>query len=155
MNNTTLRLLAGTLLTSILFLFAACGPTVNQVKPQPTVTIDAAFQAKVSPVPTIPPYRCGAWASNYSPSAYSTITIYARLTKNASGVADAFASATVHFKSGDTTLDQRPKSDQGGYVSFTLPIQGRQPRQTPATVDITFTVGQTTVACSPTFFTPQ
>ncbi|MBV9228362.1 MAG: hypothetical protein JOZ18_03540 [Chloroflexi bacterium] len=136
-------------------LLAACGPTINQIKPQPTATVDKSFQAQVSPIPTIPPYRCGAWSSNNAPGANSTISIYAKLTKDVTGVSGAKASAVVHFQDNDVTLDQQPVSDGNGYVSFSLPLQGRQPHQVPATVDVTFTVGGTTVHCSPAFFTPN
>jgi hypothetical protein len=141
---------------STLFLLAACGPTVNQIKPQQTVTINPSFQSQTSPVPTVPPYRCGSWASNNAPGTYSTISIYAKLVgKDSQGVAGATGRAVVHFQNSDVTLDAQPKSDKGGFVTFTLPLQGRQPGQVPATVDVSFTVNKTTVQCSPAFFTPQ
>lgn len=147
--------LIGAVLTGLLFLFAACGPTVNQMKPQETVTINPSFQSQVSPVPTVPPYRCGTWTSNNAPSTYSTISIYAKLVgKDAQGVSGATAHAVVHFQNSDFTLDTQPKSDSGGFVVFNLPLQGRQPDQIPATIDVTFTVNKTAVTCS-TFFTPQ
>lgn len=140
----------------VLLLLAACGPTVNALKVQKTVIVNPSFQARVSPVPTIPAYRCGAWASNNAPGAYSTITIYARLTtKGVSGVDGATAKAIVHFKDSDVQLDQQPTSDAGGYVSFPLPLQGRQPRLLPATVDVIFTITGKDVDCTQAFFTPQ
>lgn len=142
-------------LLGLLLVLAACGSTTNQLKPQETVTVNQSFQTQLSPMPTIPPYRCGSWASNNAPGAYSTITLYAKLTKNIVGVPGATARAVVHFQSGEVTLDQLPKSDQGGYVSFSLSLQGRQPSGVPATTDISFTVGKTTVSCSSAFFTPQ
>ncbi len=154
-HNTYLRsLLLYLALVSLLFILAACGPTVNQPPAQQTVVINPAFQAKLSPVPTAPTYRCGAWSSNNAPGAYSTITIYAKLTKDIAGVSGATAKATVHFKDNDVTLDAQPTSDSGGYVSFQLPLQGQQPRLLPATVDVTFTISGVTVNCSPAFFTP-
>ncbi len=145
----------GTVLMGLLFLFAACGPTVNQIKPQETVTINPSFQSQVSPVPTVPPYRCGTWTSNNAPSTYSTISVYAKLVgKDAQGVPGATAHAVVHFQNSDFTLDTQPKSDSGGFVVFSLSLQGRQPGQVPATIDVTFTVNKTAVKCS-TFFTPQ
>jgi hypothetical protein len=153
--NTTRFFLMSAVLTGLLFLFAACGPTVNQIKPQETVTINPSFQSQVSPVPTVPPYRCGSWTSNNAPSTYSTISIYAKLIgKDAQGVSGALAHAVVHFQNSDVTLDTQPKSDSGGFVVFSLPLQGRQPDQIPATIDVTFTVNKTAVTCS-TFFTPQ
>ena len=138
----------------LLLLLAACGPTVRQVKPQQTIVVNKSFQSQVSPVPTVPTYRCGAWANNNAPGAYSTITIYAKLTSNVTSVAGATASATAHFVSGDVTLNQQPVSDTGGYVTFALPLQGRQPRQTPTTVDVSFSIGGKTIPCSAAFFTP-
>ena len=144
-----------TALMGILFLLAACGPTVNQIKHQQTLVINPSFQSQVSPVPTVPPYRCGSWPSNNMPGTYSTISIYAKLVgKDAQGVSGATAHAVVHFQNSEITLDTQPKSDPGGFVTFTLPLQGRQPTQIPATVDVSFVVNKATVNCS-TFFTPQ
>ena len=140
--------------SAMLLLLAACGPTVTQVKPQQTIVVNKSFQSQVSPLPTVPTYRCGAWSGNNAPGAYSTLTVYAKLTNNITGVAGATASATVHFTGGDVTLDQQPVSDAGGYVTFSLPLQGRQPRQTPTTVDVSFSVNGQTVPCSAAFFTP-
>ena len=142
------------LLLGLLLPLTACGATVNQIKPQQTITVDKSFQAQVSPIPTTPPYRCGAWSANNAPGAYSVLTVYAKLTKNVIGVAGATASATVHFYNNDVTLDQQPVSDAGGYVTFSVALQGRQPRQTPTTVDVTFNVGGKEVHCSSAFFTP-
>jgi hypothetical protein len=54
-------------------------------------------------------------------------------------------------------LVDQPTSDSGGYVSFLLPLQGRQPVKTPAIVSVTFSnvpgySGK--VQCS-AFFTPM
>ena len=146
----------GTLYIGLLLLLVACTPATNQIKLQPTVTINPDFQSELSPVPTVPPYRCGAWSSNNAPGPDSTITIYARLTKDIAGVSGASASAVVHFKDGDMPLDQQATSDSGGYVSFRLSLQGRQPVRVPATVDVTFsnfTSGP--LQCTPAFFTPM
>lgn len=142
-------------LLSLLLLITACGPAINQIKPQQTVTIGKTFQTLATPLPTVPPYRCGAWASNNAPNAFSTILVLAKLTKDIKGVGGATAAATVHFAGGDMTLATQPTSDQGGMVSFTLPLQGQQPVGIPATVGVSFTIGGTTVQCSPAFFTPQ
>lgn len=140
----------------LLLLLAACGSTANQVEPHSTATISPSFQLQLSPIPTVPTYRCGAWASNNAPSPDTTITIYARLTKDITAIPGATASATVHFQNGDQALDQHPISDSGGYVSFQLPLQGRQPSKIPATVDVSFTnlPGGGTLQCTPAFFTP-
>ncbi len=150
--------LTGTMLFALLLLLTACGPiaTINPIQKQPTVTVDKNFQQQVSPMPQVPQYRCGAWASNNGPNPYSSIAIYSRLVdNNVQGVAGATAQAVVHFKSSDVTLDQRPTSDSGGYVSFQFPLQGRQPALAAATVDISFSVHGKTVQCTPAFFTPQ
>lgn len=85
---------------------------------------------------------------------YGTITIYARLTHDVQGVAGAPATAIAHFAGGDASLYQTPVSDSGGYVTFSLPLQGRQPHGTPATVEVTFTVKGKPLTCSQAFFTP-
>ena len=142
-----------------LFLLAACGPAVaaqNQV--QPTPTINKAFQTIATPVPTVPPYRCAAWSSNNAPGAYSTITVYARITKNIAPVSGATAYAIVHFQTGDQPLTAQTPSDSGGYVTFLVQLQGRQPSQIPATIDVTFSniPGYNgSLRCTPAFFTPQ
>ncbi|HLG62975.1 MAG TPA: hypothetical protein VKY19_13635 [Ktedonosporobacter sp.] len=143
------------LLICLFFLLSACASTATQIAPQQTVTIDKGFQAQTSPVPAVPTYRCGAWSSNNAPGAFSTIIIYAKLTKDVMGVGGATAQGVVHFQGNDQPLNKQAVSDAGGYVSFTLPLQGRQPRGVPATVDVSFNVSGTQVACTPAFFTPQ
>ena len=138
----------------LLCLLSACRSDAHQLEPSPTVTINPNFQMQVGPVPTVPPYRCGAWASNNTPGAYTTITIYAKLTKDVNGTPGIPATAIAHFKYANITLDQQPVSDGNGYVSFTLPLQGRQPRLIPATVDVKFATSDSSVQCS-AFFTPQ
>jgi hypothetical protein len=150
--------LAGITLFILSLALSACGPqvTVNQVQSQPTVVIDKSFQQKLTSMPAVPEYRCGAWASTNAPNPYSDITIYARLmNKDIQGVSGAKAQATVHFKSGDVTLDTQPVSDTGGYVTFQVPLQGRQPTLAAATIDITFAINGKSVQCTPAFFTPQ
>src|SRR5712692_4146653 len=138
----------------LLLLLAACGPTASQVQTLQTVTINPTFQSQVSPQATVPPYRCGAWASTNAPHPNSTITIFARLTHNIAGVSVAPATAVVHFKDGDQSLDQQPNSDSGGYVLFTLSLQDRQPVDVPVTVDVTFHYPGGHVTCT-AFFTPM
>ncbi len=140
----------------ILLLISCGGPTVDQATPQQTVTVSPKFQSQLSPIPTPPTYRCGAWSSNNAPGPNDTITIYARLTRNLAAVSGATATAVVHFQNNDQTLDQHPTSDSGGYVSFTLALQGQQPVKIPATVDVTFTnFPGGTLRCSQAFFTPR
>jgi hypothetical protein len=139
------------------FLLLSCGgPTVDQAIPQQTVTVSPKFQSQLSPIPTPATYRCGAWSSNNAPGPNDTITIYARLTQHLAPVSGATATAVVHFQGNDQTLDQHPTSDNGGYVSFTLTLQGQQPTNIPATVDVTFTnFPGGTLNCSQAFFTPH
>jgi len=113
---------------ALLLMLAACGATPDQVAPQQTVTIGKTFQSQVSPIPPVPKYLCGAWSSNNAPG---------------------------HFQGGDQQLDQHPTSDNGGYVSFTLNLQGRQPVEIPATVDVIFGLPGVTLHCTPAFFTPM
>jgi hypothetical protein len=153
--NTFHRFIGCVTILSFFLLATACGPAVSQVKPQQAVTINKTFQTQATPLPTVPPYRCGAWASNNAPNAFSTILVMAKLTRDIKGVGGATATGVVHFAGGDVALDTQPTSDQGGMVSFTLPLQGRQPTGIPATIDISFTIAGTTVQCSQAFFTPQ
>ncbi len=149
------RVLFSLLSLGLLLTLVACGTTATQIKPQQKVVINKSFQSQVSPAPGPPTYRCGAWSGNNAPNAYSVVTIYAKLTKDVTGVEGATASATAHLSTSDFTLDQQPVSDAGGYVTFTIPLQGRQPRLTPATVDVSFSVNGKTVQCSSAFFTPN
>ncbi|HEY0753262.1 MAG TPA: hypothetical protein VGD98_04820 [Ktedonobacteraceae bacterium] len=142
----------------MLLALSACGQSstlnLNSTQPQQAVTVNAGFQKQISPIPTIPPYRCGAWTSNNAPNPGDTIMIYARLTHNVQGVQGMTATVIVHFQSGDATLAQT-SSDQGGYVSFQLSLQDRQPVKVPATIDVTFSgVPGGSLECS-TFFTPM
>ena len=144
---------------SLLLLLAACGPSVSsQANTQQTVTIDKSFQSQRTPVPTVPPYRCGAWSSNNAPAPNATITIYARLTRDVAPVSGSTATAVVHFKTFDQSLNAQAPSDAGGYVTFTLQLQGQQPTQVPATVVVTFSNirgGPNILHCTPAFFTPM
>jgi hypothetical protein len=144
---------------SFLLSLAACTPSVSgQTNSQKQVTIDKGFQSQISPIPTVPPYRCGAWSSNNAPDPNSTITIYARITKDIAPIVGANATAVVHFTSSDQQIDSQATSDSGGYVSFTLQLQGQQPSHVPATVNVTFTnipEGHGPLHCTPAFFTPQ
>lgn len=138
-----------------LLLLQACGTVPDESSAPGMVGIEPAFQTVLSPVPTPPPYRCGAWTSNNGPGSYSTIIIYAKLTHDLAGVSDSKAKAVIHFRGGDAILEAPGPTDRSGYISFTLPLQGRQPRMDPATVEVFFTVkGQRSpIQCS-TFFTP-
>jgi hypothetical protein len=155
MNNSRHMILSAFCGLGVLLLLAACGPTISQAQSQQTVTINKSFQDQLSPIPSPATYRCGAWSSNNAPGRYSTIFIYARLVKNINGVSGATAQAVVHFQNFDQPLDSQT-SDSGGYVIFTLPLQGRQPLKIPATVDVTFSnLPGGPVHCQQAFFTPQ
>lgn len=138
-----------------LLVLSACGSTtsLSTAQPQQTVTVDPGFQTQMSPIPTIPPYRCGAWTSNNAPNPNTTITVYARLTHKLEGVKGIAATAVVHFRGGDVSLGQQT-SDQGGYVSFKLALQGRQPVKLPATIDVSFTGAPGGAQKCTAFFTP-
>ncbi len=152
-------ILLGSVLFSVLVVaLGGCGSTASPAAIQQTVTVNKSFQSGASPIPTVPPYRCGAWSSNNAPDGNATITIYARITRDVAPVSGATASAVVHFKTFDFPLAAQAPSDSSGYVTFTLPLQGRQPSQVPATVDVTFTNvpgGPATLGCTSAFFTPQ
>ena len=138
----------------LLVLLSSCGPSVNQIPAQQTVTINPTFQAQTSPLPTPPTYACGAWTSNNAPGGNATILVYGKLTKDLAGVSGATAVATAHFQTGDVQLDQQV-TDGGGFVIFSLSLQGRQPSGVPATIDVVFSnFPGRSITCS-TFFTPQ
>lgn len=138
----------------LLLLLTACGPTVSRPPTQPKITIDSSFQNQETTPPPVPLYRCGAWASNNAPGPYSTIIIYAKLTQNIVGISGGTATAIAHFKGTNVALKQKQVSDNGGYVTFLLPLEGRQPDGVPTTVDVSFNVEGETVQCTPAFFTP-
>ena len=155
MINKTYRVQLIIVLMSILLLLAACGPTVNQIKPQQTITVNQGFQQELTPIPTVPPYRCGAWAANNVPGAYSSVSIYARLTNDVSnGVPGIRATAVAHLKIGDVPINGQLISDASGYVTFDFALAGQQPRLIPATIEVTFNTPGSSTTCS-AFFTPQ
>src|SRR5437762_14309845 len=108
------------ILLPLVVLLGACGPAVNQPPTQKTVTINPTFQSQLSPVPTIPTYRCGSCTSNNAPGRNSTITIYARFTKEVAGVRGAMGTAVVNINDEDSTLDRHRTIDTGSYVSLPL-----------------------------------
>jgi hypothetical protein len=150
-------LLGGILSALLLVALGGCASTATPIAAQPGVTVNPTFQAALSPIPTTPPYRCGAWSSNNAPGSFAQITIYARITRDIAPVSGATASAVVHFQATDLPLAARAPSDDGGYVTFTLQLQGRQPGRVPATVDVTFSNvpgDSAPLHCTPAFFTP-
>lgn len=150
------HLCSGLLALWAVLALAGCGsvPAMSATQPQQVATIPPGFQSQVTPIPTAAPYRCGAWTSNNAPTRGATITVFARLTRSGKGVAGIAAVADIHFQSGDVTLEQ-DTSDAGGYVSFQLALQDRQPVQVPATIDVTFRgVPGGALTCT-AFFTPR
>lgn len=141
----------------VLLILTSCGSLtpVSKLQPAPTIQVNPSFQKQVSPVPTETAYVCGSWSSTNAPGRYSTIQIYARLMHNVQPVSGATASAVVRFHTFDLPLNQHPVSDSGGYVTFTLPLQGQEPAMIPATVDVSFSLNKQTIECSSAFFTPQ
>ena len=97
----------------VLLLISCGGPTVEQALPQQTVTVSPKFQSQPSPIPTVPMYRCGAWASNNAPGPNDTITIYARLTQNLAPVGGATASAVDGDRSDRAHVPAATSADQG------------------------------------------
>jgi hypothetical protein len=138
----------------LLFLLTACGPAINRTGTYSSGKVNPSFQVQMSPVPTAPIYTCGAWSSPNNPTPYGTITIYAKLTRDVTGVAGIQAGAIAHLQYGDVPLDQHPITDKGGYVSFFFALGGRQPYLQPATVDVSFELRDQTIHCS-AFFTPD
>ncbi len=158
--NTLRHICIAVVALSLMLFLASCSlfTPATPAQKQPTVAVNPSFQAQLSPVPTFPPYVCGAWSSNNTPGTFSTITIYARLTHNVKGVSGATATATANFQFGSVTLDTQPTSDNGGYVTFFLPLAGRQPAGVPATVSVTFSNipgYHHSIDCTSAFFTPR
>jgi hypothetical protein len=150
------HLFSGLCALFVVLALAGCSstPVLNAAQPQQVATINPGFQSQVTPIPGVPLYRCGAWTSNNAPNAGATITVLARLTRAGKGVGGITAVAAVHFRSGDVTLNQ-DTSDAGGYVSFPLPLQNRQPAHIPATIDVTFHgLSSGALRCT-AFFTPR
>jgi hypothetical protein len=140
----------------LMLALAGCGaaPAISATQPQSVATINPGFQSRVTPIPTVPAYRCGAWTSNNAPNPGATITVFARLTHNGKGVAGIAAVADVHFQSGNVVLNQ-DTSDAGGYVSFPVPLQNRQPALVPALIAVTFSgLSGGPLRCT-AFFTPR
>src|SRR5256885_10992024 len=96
------------ILLPLVVLLGACGPAVNEPPTQKTVTINPTFQSQLSPVPTIPTYRCGSWTSNKAPGRYSTITIYAPPTKDVASVSGPMATAARQFPEEELTPAHNP-----------------------------------------------
>jgi len=141
----------------LLCILTACSSLapVTKLKTVPTVQVNPSFQKQLSPIPTETSYVCGSWSSNNAPNAYSSIVIYARLMHDVHPISGATASATVHFHTFDLPLDQHPVSDNGGYVEFSLSLQGREPNLIPATVSVSFSLNKQTINCASAFFTPE
>ena len=116
-------------------LVVACGSGAATVSgsgnlgnPPVTVTIQLGV-GNGSPTPSLPPYSCGAWATNTTP-AYNTtqVGVYAKFVQNVDGnpqgVDAATATATVTWADGSvTTLTAQTTAD--GLAVFAVPTAGR------------------------------
>lgn len=119
------------LLLSLSVLVMACGAsstpaTTNLTTPQVTVTI--RFSNNASPVPTVAPYLCGAWATNTTPAFRpgSEIPVYAHfihsVNGNPVGVSGANAQATVEWADGYRDTEVGTTGNDGLVVFyFTIP----------------------------------
>lgn len=153
---------------SVLFLFlvsvlvAACGASnTTQVPATPAVTVTINLnQTFSSPTPPLPPYSCGAWATQTTP-AYSPNgieEIYAKYVKNVNGnpegVGGATGVATVQWPtSSSQTFQETTTSD--GLAVFPVPMQPDALNHV-VLVSVTFTPpngGNTCTVSQPAFFT--
>jgi hypothetical protein len=130
----------------VLFLFSvllvACGGSTASSNlslgaPPVTITINLNGNNNMSPTPTLPPYWCGAWATNTSPLLNSTVGVYAKFVQNVNGnpqgIEGATATATVTWPDGATT-SQTVTTTKDGLAVFYISTAG----QTDALGHITF-----------------
>lgn len=118
----------GLFLVSVLIV--ACGANnTAQVPGSPPVTVTINLnQTFASPTPTMPPYSCGAWATQTSPgySPGATVDVYAKFVQNVNGnpvgMNNAQANATVLWPGGgQQQIPTRTSSD--GLAVFQVPLQ--------------------------------
>ena len=114
-------------------LIVACsseagGSSTDLGNPQVTVTIQLG--ANGSPTPPLPPYWCGAWATQTSPvyNTTSTVGVYAKfihnINQNPEGIGGATAIATVYWADQSNNTYTTTTSNDGLAV-FSIPIGGR------------------------------
>lgn len=123
----------------ILFLLSvlvvACGGGTNAAQTSlsnqaVTVTIHLG-DSNTTPLPNLPPYSCGAWATNTSPAfnANSSIAVYAKYIHNVDGnpegIGAASATATIHWGDGtEATLTTNTTSDGLAVFMFSTTDKG-------------------------------
>lgn len=121
---------------SLFFLFlvsvliVACGAN-NSVQapgsPQVTVTINLN-QTFASPTPALPPYSCGAWATQSTPAYVPNgiVDVYAKFVRNENGnpVGMGGAHAVAYVSWPDGTASQIPTTTTAdGLAVFQIPLQ--------------------------------
>ncbi len=154
--------------SSVLFLFSisilivACGANNSTAAPgAPPVTVTINLdQTFASPTPPLPPYSCGAWATQTTPSFSSNglVSVYGKYVQNVSGnpvgMDRAAAVATVNWPGGSaTTYNTQTSSD--GLAVFQVPLQPEALNHV-VLVSITFTSSDGQHTCTvpqPAFFT--
>ncbi len=129
-------------IVALSFLMVACGTnatanTTNLGSPAVTVTIDMNA-SNASPTPTLPPYWCGAWATQSSPPmGTSAVGVYGKFVHNVKadpnnpndpgnpqGVEGASAIATVIWPNG-TEAQIAAVTGVDGLAAFAVPTSGR------------------------------
>lgn len=111
-------------------LIVACGANnTAQVPGSPPVTVTINLnQSFASPTPTLPPYSCGAWATQSTPAYYpgAVVDVYAKFVQNVDGnpvgMNNAHANATVSWPDGGNTLVPANTTSDGLAV-FPIPLQ--------------------------------
>ena len=111
-------------------LIVACGANnTAQVPGSPPVTVTINLnQSFASPTPALPPYSCGAWATQSTPAYYpnAIVDVYAKFVQNVNGnpvgMNNAQAQATILWPGGSPTyINKQTTSD--GLAVFPIPLQ--------------------------------
>jgi hypothetical protein len=153
---------------SVLFLLivsvlvVACGASNSAADPgAPPVTVTINLnQTFASPTPTLPPYSCGAWATQTTPafSPNGVVAVYAKFVHNVNGnpegMNQATAVATIQWPDGQTQM-QNKTTTSDGLAFFQIPLQASAINHV-VLVNVNFTSadGQRTCkAPEPAFFT--
>ncbi len=128
-----LKCMAALVLLLLSVLVVACGGSNTQASvtnPAVTVTINLGNN-NASPLPTLTPYSCGAWATNTSPAynATSTVAVYAKYIHNVDGnpegIDAASATAVIHWGDGTAdTLTTNTTSDGLAVFNFDASAKG-------------------------------
>jgi hypothetical protein len=131
-------------LTSLGLLLAACsplGPTTQAQAgpPQPVIQTPAG---STTPTPGPFTYTVGAWPSNYTPAASSTVIIFVSFRDAGAPVAGASATASAYYP-GSGGIGAGPvKTDSQGYAAIGMPVRALANTigTTKQTVQVTVTV---------------